>query len=109
MAIIIAWSGSLSNIPSGWTLCDGSDGTPDLTDRFIRGSSSSGATGGTSGSISANGSHTHGLDTTSSYNQAYGSSIYGEAGTASENSVTPSTGSETRPPFYEVAFIMKVE
>jgi len=34
---IIIWSGSVSSIPSGWALCDGSNGTPDLRDRFIVG------------------------------------------------------------------------
>lgn len=32
---IIMWSGLISNIPSGWTLCNGSNGSPDLTDKFI--------------------------------------------------------------------------
>lgn len=34
---IIMWSGSTSNIPSGWTLCNGSNGTPNLIDRFVVG------------------------------------------------------------------------
>ena len=32
---IIMWGGVVSNIPAGWALCDGSNGTPDLRDRFI--------------------------------------------------------------------------
>jgi len=32
---IIMWSGTIASIPSGWSLCDGSNGTPDLTDKFI--------------------------------------------------------------------------
>ncbi len=32
---IIMWSGQADNIPDGWVLCDGSKGTPNLTDRFI--------------------------------------------------------------------------
>ena len=34
---IIMWSGTVATIPSGWYLCDGSNGTPDLRDRFIVG------------------------------------------------------------------------
>lgn len=30
------WSGSHLDIPDGWALCDGTNGTPDLTNRFIR-------------------------------------------------------------------------
>ncbi|SFU61259.1 tail fiber protein [Xenorhabdus koppenhoeferi] len=33
--IIVMFSGS--NIPTGWALCDGKNGTPDLIDRFIMG------------------------------------------------------------------------
>lgn len=35
--IIVIWSGSISDIPKGWALCDGNNGTPDLTRRFIVG------------------------------------------------------------------------
>ena len=34
---IVMWSGSVANIPNGYLLCDGNNGTPDLTDRFIVG------------------------------------------------------------------------
>lgn len=35
--MILIWSGSLGAIPSGWALCDGTNGTPDLRDRFVVG------------------------------------------------------------------------
>jgi hypothetical protein len=35
--IIAIWSGSIASIPSGWKLCDGNNGTPDLRNRFIIG------------------------------------------------------------------------
>ena len=34
---IIMWSGLITAIPSGWALCDGTNGTPDLRDRFVVG------------------------------------------------------------------------
>lgn len=34
---IIMWSGTIANIPDGWELCDGDNGTPDLTNRFVIG------------------------------------------------------------------------
>jgi hypothetical protein len=46
---IIMWSGALDSIPAGWALCDGYNGTPDLTDKFICGVQTGedpGATGG---------------------------------------------------------------
>jgi microcystin-dependent protein len=39
---IIMWSGSLANIPAGWALCDGANGTPDLRSRFIVGAGGQG-------------------------------------------------------------------
>src|SRR6056297_2288065 len=34
---IIMWSGLITSIPTGWGLCDGSNGTPDLRNRFVVG------------------------------------------------------------------------
>ena len=58
--IISMWSGSIASIPSGWLLCNGSSGTPDLRDRFVIGAGSTyavAATGGTKDAIVV--SHTH--------------------------------------------------
>ena len=52
---IIMWSRSAANIPAGWALCNGSNGTPDLRGRFVVGYSGSGsytAVGNTGGSDS---------------------------------------------------------
>ena len=38
------WSGTVSDIPEGWHICDGTEGTPDLTDRFIIAGTSTGPT-----------------------------------------------------------------
>ena len=57
---IIIWSGSQASIPSGWFLCNGANGTPDLRDRFIVGAGTSyavGASGGSKDAIVV--SHTH--------------------------------------------------
>ncbi|MDP9112274.1 MAG: phage tail protein [Acidobacteriota bacterium] len=54
--MIVVWSGLSSNIPAGWALCDGTNGTPDLRDRFIVG-------GG--GSFAPTGSYAHVTDTAS--------------------------------------------
>ena len=68
--IITMWSGTIATIPTGWYLCNGSNGTPDLRDKFIIGANadSGGAaktnvtgsytqTGGTKDAIVV--SHTH--------------------------------------------------
>ena len=38
------WSGTVSDIPEGWHICDGTEGTPDLTDRFMIAGTSTGPT-----------------------------------------------------------------
>ena len=50
---IIIWSGSSSAIPTGWLLCNGSSGTPDLRNRFVVGAASTYAVGATGGSADA--------------------------------------------------------
>lgn len=35
--IIMMWYGKLADIPTGWILCDGTNGTPDMRDKFIYG------------------------------------------------------------------------
>jgi hypothetical protein len=35
--LIVKWSGLWDKIPDGWLLCDGTNGTPDLTNKFILG------------------------------------------------------------------------
>jgi len=76
---IIMWSGLVANIPAGWALCNGSNGTPNLQDKFVIGAGSTyapNATGGAAtktlveanlpahthaltGATAANGGHTH--------------------------------------------------
>lgn len=74
---IILWSGSVASIPTGWQLCNGTNGTPDLRNRFIMGAGDTYAVGATGGAatktlsvgemplhahtISADGSHSHPL------------------------------------------------
>ena len=49
---IVMWAGTLATIPTGWGLCDGTDGKPNLLGRFVKGVASSGVnpsgTGGAS-------------------------------------------------------------
>jgi hypothetical protein len=57
---IVLWSGSIASIPSGWLLCNGTSGTPDLRDRFIVGAGSAYAVAATGGNANATlVSHSH--------------------------------------------------
>jgi hypothetical protein len=58
--MITLWSGSIASIPSGFALCDGTSGTPDLRDKFIVGAGSTYAVDATGGSADATlPTHTH--------------------------------------------------
>lgn len=46
---IILWSGATTNIPAGWALCNGLNGTPNLRDRFVLGAGSTYAVDGKGG------------------------------------------------------------
>jgi len=35
--IVCLWGGAIIDIPAGWLLCDGNNGTPDLRDKFVIG------------------------------------------------------------------------
>lgn len=62
---ILMWYGSLGSLPTGWQNCDGTNGSPDMRDRFPTGAGGAlalGATGGAataSGTTGAAGGHTH--------------------------------------------------
>ena len=68
--MIMQWYGLSTAIPSGWALCDGTNGTPDLRNKFVIGAGgtyTNGATGGSTttsvtitGTTAAGGSHNHG-------------------------------------------------
>jgi hypothetical protein len=65
--IIVMWYGSAASVPTGWALCNGGSGTPNLMDRFIVAAGSGygpGATGGESTTYLSVGqlpSHTHSM------------------------------------------------
>ena len=59
---IIMWSGALNTLPVGWALCDGSNGTPDLRNRFIVGSGADYNVGAKGGVSSLNVQHNHSIN-----------------------------------------------
>ena len=131
--MIILWSGAQNAIPSGWVLCNGSNSTPDLRDRFVVGAGSSYSVGNTGGASSVTlstsqiPSHNHSAPSLSLLvsNNAGGSGSYTNIGRARSSgnqesansgsinmgSSTGSTGSggshENRPPYYALCYIMK--
>jgi len=133
---IILWSGSLGSIPTGYVICDGTNSTPDLRDRFVIGAGSTyavAATGGSADAIVV--THTHTATSTvtdpgHSHVGTVGSGPGGCAGggnpvptgtittstatattgitvaTTNANAGTSGTGANL-PPYYALAYIMK--
>lgn len=130
---ILLWSGSIGSIPAGFVLCNGSNSTPDLRDRFVVGAGSSyavDATGGSADAIVV--SHTHTTTVTDpghahSYNQPTSTGVNSQSGGGvNQFSGSPATtGSNTTgitvtnassgtsgtnanlPPYYALCYIMK--
>ena len=128
---IIMWSGAIADIPAGWYLCDGSNGTPDLTDRFVihadadsGGTNNVGDTGGANSftlTVSQLPPHTHTINHTHTGDNIISGSDWQmtsdefsnnkstTSDTYSGNSGSTGSGSaiDNRPKYYALAFIMK--
>lgn len=108
--LIAIWSGSTGSIPSGWLLCNGTNGTPDLRNSFILGAGdtySVGQTGGSTDAIVV--SHTHTITGGSGSGAvATFENFTGASGTAVTTSSAGASGTNANmPPYYALAFIMK--
>jgi hypothetical protein len=72
--VILMWSGSIASIPNGWLLCDGSNSTPDLRNRFVVGAGSTyavNATGGSANAIVVSHTHTGSTSTAGLHNHGW--------------------------------------
>lgn len=56
---IIMWNAALGGLPANWQICDGTNGTPDLRNKFVIGAGSTYSVGGTGGANTANLEHNH--------------------------------------------------
>jgi microcystin-dependent protein len=133
--LIAIWSGSVGAIPSGWVICNGQNGTPDLRNSFVLGAGNTyavGATGGSTDAIVV--SHTHTATSTVSDPGHAHSGVLNDSGvgqlvagsgiaynrllTTNSNTTgitvsttNASTGTSATnanmPPYYALAYIMK--
>jgi len=148
---IIMWSGTA--VPEGWALCDGTQGAPDLRNRFVIGAGGSFSAGDEGGSATKNMSHSHagashthsgpshthsvahshyvtrvndgtalsesghGLDNGADFagktmngptNSGAGGTNQTGAGGTGNTSVAGNTSQDIMPPYYALAFIMKL-
>lgn len=112
--VIVMWSGTEANIPSGWALCNGSNGTPDLKDRFVIGAGGTYSVSSTGGTI--NHTHTAGTLTigippvseTTAVRNDY-SNIQVALSDHHHDVIGGNTGTSSNlPPYYALAYIMKL-
>lgn len=94
--LISLWSGSIVSIPSDWYLCNGSNGTPDLRDRFVVGAGTTYAVGATGGANTVTldatmiPAHTHTLTATGTSGAQSNDHSHTFSGTTSGQSATHS-------------------
>ena len=132
--IISLWSGSIATIPQGWSLCDGTNGTPDLRNRFVMGAGDMYAVKQTGGHFSHNHgvtvnpttltaaqmpSHNHSVlvpitgpractATCSGLTDFVAYSTGAQGGGQSHTHTATSANTTVLPPFYALAYIMKL-
>lgn len=122
---IVMWHGLLSEIPFGWALCDGTNGTPDMRDKFVKGAAAGQNPGGTGGNLT----HTHadhaytpagtvgGIAATATSAVKVGTSASNAAAQSHTHPAPAFNGTPAalahdapnhEPPYYKLAFIMKL-
>ena len=111
---IIMWSGATNNIPTGWALCDGQNGTPNLQDKFIVGAGNTYAVDATGGSADATlVSHSHSVRIGQSEDAGDRTLAYHDdsSGFTNETGLVNSEGSSATnanlPPYFALCYIMK--
>lgn len=123
---IVIWSGTADNIPSGWHLCDGEDGTPDLRDKFVLGAGETHPVGEIGGeeevklTESQMPVHNHRIYTNSSSGEPVSGSLsaLGIVSSSVNNTIQKyairtegSGGAKSHPnmpPYYALCYIMKI-
>ncbi len=117
--IIVMWSGAVESIPSGWIICDGNHGTPDLRNNFVIGAGNNYTVGDAGGAaqvtltVNQLPPHTHDISCGAGNTNPYGSGLPmtsgGNAGAVTNTTQSTGSGSPISilPPYYALAYIMK--
>lgn len=124
LGCIVWWSGTADNIPTGWHICDGTNGTLDLRNKFILAAGTNHAVGETGGSETVKLSlgqmpeHDHGINVASSFQIGSGSNAIIKSSVGVQTNPTieqgPSRASGSSqphpnmPPYYTLCAIQKI-
>ena len=146
--VICMWSGTIATVPTGWALCNGANGTPNLRNRFIVGAGTTynpGDTGGLdsvtldltqipahthAGTTAGGGAHTHIVGVPYWSGASGSATMINKRDAADDDPAFSATASvqpapdhthpfttdskggggshENRPPYYALAYIMKL-
>lgn len=103
------WYGSVGSIPTGYALCDGNNGTPDLRAKFIVAAGSTYNPGDVGGNVS----HTHTFTANSHFHLlTAGYVIKSGINFASNTTSVAATGTTNSgnnlPPFHALCYIMRI-
>jgi len=106
--MICLWYGSIVNIPSGYALCDGNNGTPDLRNKFVVGAGDTYAVDAEGGAVNHNHNftgdgHFHNIE--EGEDIATGTDINDFTDDAVVHGTTDNESS--LPPYHALAYIMK--
>ena len=107
---IIIWAGTIANIPSGYIICDGNNGTPDLLTKFVEGVATAATNPGATGGATLKELNSTSEDTATTI--MYGHLIQGGHVRSGTDGMPLDIGrsttiSDIRPSYYDVAFLMK--
>lgn len=131
---IILWYGLATEVPTGWAVCNGSNGTPDLRGIYVKGalwSTNVGVTGGatthihTVGSTGDAGNHTHSYSLSTSNNVdgttatsgtvsrskiSHGHSASGttQGGGTHSHGMSNTNTASSHPPYHRLWYIMRI-
>ena len=113
-------TGESRSVPNGWQVCNGENGTPDLTGKFLMGASTLRGAGETGGKANTkeSGSHAHSGTTGVTRGPDHGISCSGKCsgGRTAAHSHSFDTGESgmhthgtNLPPYYKIIYICKVD
>lgn len=105
---VLLWSGAIVDIPGGFVLCDGNNGTPDLRDRFVVGAGDTYNPDDSGGALThvhtfTGDGHFHDIPTNASV-------LAGEwfaDNTGPKSAVGTTDNASSLPEYYALAYIMK--
>ena len=115
--MIVMWTGTFAEIPDGWAICDGNNGTPDLRLVFVRGVALEEQIGDLGGAVAhthpfTSNTHKHNIPVDIAVDEGEEHYVVTTEGEDIETSSEADTGTTDAtvhyPPYYRLAYIMKL-